>query len=306
MNKRLRLILSIFLAVIAVCLSYVYLTKSKDEVQIVIAAKDLEQGVEIEDSQLEMRTIPREVKDEFFKNSFEKKDEIVGCVTKQKIEGGQPILADEKVLAMGEELLSVLSKEGIVNEAYFIPEDSRLITIEVDNSGSLYYSIKKGDFVDVIFSSVDESTGGLYSSMLLQHIEVFNVEKIITEENGVIAKKQNITMVTTAEECLILAAGNRNGILDLALNPLKGYTESIAPVSILNFKPDTPMTKEQQLNNLKEYIKIFNMSENTKKKVLLSLDEERSIDALVEFISATILDEVTKDELLKILNKEGN
>lgn len=306
LNVRVRLMLSAALAVIAVILIYSFLSKSEDEVQIMVAAKNIEKGTKIEESFLETKTIPRNVKEEFFQNAFTNEEEVIGCVTKKGISVGQPIVADPEVLVMSEELKKALTGDGKVNDAFFIPEDSRLITIEVDNSGSINYSIKKEDFVDVIFSSVDESTGGLYSSMLLQHIEVYDVEKVITEEEGVITKRQNITLVATAQDCLKLAAGNRNGVLDLAMNPLQGNTENIEPISILSYRAEEPATKEQKLSSLKAYIESFDMSEGTKEQLLLSLDEERGIEALIEFIGATTIDEGTKDKLLKLLNKEGN
>jgi Flp pilus assembly protein CpaB len=294
------------LAAITVFLTYQYLSASREEVSVVVPVKDIEQGVRLDDSLLVLKQVPKEVKEDYFKDAFTAKEDVIGCVTKQKLSKGEPIMADPQQLVMGEELQYALTEDNDVNEAYFIPEDSRLVTIEVDNSGSINYSLKKGDYVDVIFSSVDESTGGLYSSLLLQHIQIYATEKVVTEDDeGIIAKKQSITLLATVEECLKLAAGNRNGILDLALNPLKGSTEDIASVSILSYSAEVPLTKEEKLTDLKNYIESFDMSEETRKQLLLFLDNERGKDALIEFIGATEIDEATKEKLLKLLGKDG-
>ena len=303
-NTKIRIVISVILSVIAVVLISSYLGKEKEEVTIIVAARDIERGVILEESMLVEKDVPIEVKEMYFADSVNEKSELVGCVTKQKICKDEAIFKQSEILASGEELSKAVNKDGIVNDSYFIPETARLVSIEVDNSGSINYSIKKGDFVDVIFSSVDESTGGLYTSMLLQHMEVYEVEEIVSDDGGAIAKRQNITILGTPQECLTLVAGNRNGVLDLALNPLSGSSENLRPVSILSYSATPPATREEILNGLRSYIMSLDLRETVKIEILEKLDTEQSLDALEEYIASIYMDESMKEELLDIIRWE--
>jgi Flp pilus assembly protein CpaB len=303
-NTKVRIVLSVILSICAVILISSYLGKDQEEVTIIVAARDIERGVILEESMLLEKSLPIEVKEMYFMDVVSEKSELVGSVTKQKIRKEEAIFKQTEMLASGEELSKAVNKDGIVNDAYFIPEDSRLVSIEVDNSGSINYSIKKGDFVDVIFSSVDESTGGLYTSMLLQHMEVYEVEEIVSDDGGVIAKRQNITILGTPQECLTLVAGNRNGLLDLALNPLSGSSANLQPVSILSYSASPPATREEILNGLRSYIMSLDLRESVKLEMLAMLDSEQSLDALEEYIASIYMDEAMKKELLEIIRWE--
>lgn len=303
-NTKVRIVLSIILSICAVILISSYLGKDQEEVTIIVAARDIERGVILEESMLLEKSLPIEVKEMYFMDAVGEKSELVGSVTKQKIRKEEAIFKQTELLASGEELSKAVNKDGIVNDAYFIPEDLRLVSIEVDNSGSINYSIKKGDFVDVIFSSVDESTGGLYTSMLLQHMEVYEVEEIVSDDGGVIAKRQNITILGTPQECLTLVAGNRNGLLDLALNPLSGSSANLQAVSILSYSASPPATREEILNGLRSYIMSLDLRESVKLEMLAMLDSEQSLDALEEYIASIYMNESMKEELLEIIRWE--
>jgi Flp pilus assembly protein CpaB len=303
-NTRVRAILSIILSIIAVILIYSYLSSSKNTVTIVVAGDNIEKGVILSESMLTEKSILEDVRDTYFQNCVETIEEIAGAVTKEKLKKGEPIFTDQETLAMGDELLYAISKDGIVNDSYFIPDNCRLVSIEVDNSGSINYSIKEGDYVDVIFSSIDESTGGLYTSMLLQHIEVYEVEEIVSDDGGVIAKRQNITLIATPQQCLSLVSGNRNGLLDLALNPTASQASVVNTVSILDYSVQREPTREEIINGLRNHINALDLRESVKEEMQEKLDSEQSIEALLDYIDSINMDAEMKVDLLNIIDWE--
>lgn len=303
-NTKVRILLSGVLAIIAVALISSFLSTNKNDVTIIVAGQFIKMGVIVEENMLLEKKIPKEVRDEFFPESITKKEDVVGLVSKRSIKREELIYIGTEYFANGDELKYAINKNGIINDAFFIPDNCRLISIEVDNSGSINYTVKEGDYVDVIFSSVDESTGGLYTSMLLQHIKVYDVEKIVTDDGGVIAKKQNITLVGTSEECLKLVAGNRNGILDLALNPFQSNKKNLPTISILSYSESIPSSREQILNGLKYYITNLDLRESVKLDMIEKLESEQSIEALEEYIKSIKIEEEMRNELLNIISWE--
>jgi len=303
-TNKTKTIISVILACIIVILSYSFLTKNREECSIIVAAHEIEVGTIIEENDLEVKSVSINFMHQYFPDASVDKNLLIGCVTKTKLLKGQPILYNIESISMGDELTQSLTKDGKINNAFFLSEDERLVAVEVDNSGSIHYSVKKGDFVDVIFSSVDDSTGGLYTNMILQHIEVYDLEKITVEEGGVIAKKQNVVLKATPEQCLKIVAANRNGKIDLALNPLKGYKENVEPVSILSFVAYRPLTKSQKLSSLENYVENIDISEKVKESLLNTIAKERDIDTLIEFVQASNLSEKEKENITSFIEKE--
>jgi Flp pilus assembly protein CpaB len=299
-NLTLRTTAAVIISLLVCILAYNFLQTLKQEVSIVVAKNEIDKGMIIKEEDLEIIKM-RKKDSELFPNSVSIKEEIVGAITKDQIRKNTPIEKTPDLLVYDNERTIALNQEGKVNESYFIPEGMRVVAIELDAVGSLNYSLEKGQFVDVIYTSTDESAGGLYSSMLLQHMEIFDIEEVTVESDGMLSKKQRVMLLATPEESLKVAVGNRNGVLDLALNPLYGTTENIDPVNILSFSAEPPSTKEESLRIVESYIKEQNITTSTKEKLLNLLEKEKDIQTLISVIEGSNIDDKQKKILLESL-----
>lgn len=300
-HLKMKIVVSIILALVIGILTSSYLKDIREQQIIVIAKEEIPQGTKLEKKHIETIKISKTNIEKLFPDAVSDQEEILGAITIKAIEKNKPIEKRPDVLIYDEEKSYALNYNGKVNGAYFIPEGKRLIAISTDSVGTLNYSLNKGDFVDVIFTSTDESTGGLFSCMLLQHMEIFDIEKFGKEKEGSIIKDQIITMIATPEECLKITVGNRNGKLDLALNPLNGKTDDFQPVNILSYVPDKKLSKKQKLENFRNYVKKVEVTDVTKQRMLEELDKEEDLQILIETIENINIDENQKSKLLEQL-----
>ncbi len=300
---RIRVVFSIVLALLAGYFTFQYLNKLQYKVEVVVAKEVIEPNTKVTEDKLKVIRISGEDKNNLFPNAVTTIEELKGAVTRVKIEPNKPIEKDPSILVYGEEETMVLNYYGQVDEAYFIPYEKRLIAIEVDGSGSLNYKLKRGDFVDVIYTSVDEGKGGLFSNMVLQHVQIYDIENLKENTGNMVERKQKVLLMVTPEDSIKLTVAKRNGILDLVLNPLEGETEDIKPVHLLDMAADKPMAKSEMLKDLEEYIKLQEISETVKKQLVDSIEKEREVDYLKNMIEASKLSKEKKNSLLKLINE---
>lgn len=299
-NLTLRTTAAVIISLLISILVYNFIQNLKQEVSIVVAKEHIDKGVKIKEENLEIVKIG-EKDSNLFPNSAHKKEDIVGAITRKEIEKNHPIEKTPDILVYDKERTIALNNKGKVNESYFIPEGMRVIAIELDAVGSLNYSLKKGQFVDVIYTSTDDSSGGLYSSMLLQHMEIFDIEDVKIENDGMVSKKQRVMILATPEESVKVAVGNRNGVLDLALNPVAGSSEKIESVNILSFSAEAPTTQDENLKIVENYIKNQDISAITRGKLLEALEKEKDIQTLITVIEGSNIEDTQKETLLKLL-----
>ncbi|MBN6188050.1 Flp pilus assembly protein CpaB [Aneurinibacillus sp. BA2021] len=240
-----RTILTFLFALAIAYMTYAYLASLKRNVPVIVAKQDIKAQTVLTNEMIEFTEIDQDTKNKVFPHSFQTMDELQKAVAKRDIAKGTVLTKNPQELAFGEEAYQYLKTDGSVNRASFIPTTKRAITISVDAEGALNNTLKNGDFVDVIFTSIDNSTGGVYSSNILQHLEIIGIDK--NGEGGMTkqAGKQNITLLVTPQEAVDLTLAKRKGIIDLVLNPLNADTEWIPPSSPLKFiqKPKEPAAK---------------------------------------------------------------
>ncbi|WBW95958.1 Flp pilus assembly protein CpaB [Oceanirhabdus sp. W0125-5] len=297
-NITIRVLVAVVVAIMASVLTLNYLKDKKGEMAIIVANGNIESGSKITEKNVKEIKVNKDVM-KLYPKVITKKEEVIGAIASVRLEDGQPIEKKPNILVYGQRKTLALNSEGKVNDSYFIPEGMRVVGIKVDGIGGLNYSLKKEDFVDVIYTSIDESTGGLYSRILLQHMEIFDIQNIDVDVDGKVNREQRVLLLATPEEAVQLTVGNRNGILDLALNPLKGRTQNVKPVHILSYAARPPETFDQMLKNLERYIKSKEVTPYTKEKLLKALEGERDIQMIIKIIEAS---EITTDQKEKLLN----
>jgi len=302
---RLRLVIAIALAMIAAFMLYGYMDKLQQKEMVVVAKKNIDPYTKITPDMVTMQSINIEARSMYFPFAVSDVGEIIGAISRIEFKANQPIEKTPEKLVYDEEKTLALNYQGNVDVAYFIPYEKRVMGVEVDASGSLSFKLKKGDFVDVIYTSIDDSTGGMYSTMILQHIQVFDIEELKEQnlESGISGKKQNILLLAKPDDCIKLSAAKRNGQIDLILNPLNGQTDSIEPINVMEFAADRPMPKSEMLSILEENIKVENITEGTKKQLLEVIDKERNVETIINLIEASKLSKEEKSKLIEQLNK---
>ena len=296
-NLRLRLIVVVILSLVIAFISYKYFDSITTDKTIVIASRKIDSRGIIEASDLKEIDIHSN-DDNLYGNVFESKEDIIGKIAIADIPAGTPMIKGNLLMTNNEETILALSDDGNVDQSYFIPKDKRIVTIQVDSTGSINSTLKKGDFVDIIFSSTDVSTGGLYSRMILQHIEIFETASSGTNSNTAISR-QNIQLLATPDESVMLTAANRNGILDCILNPLKGETGYAEPFNVLSFNVPPPRSIREELAYILNFVNSVEMTEVTKAKLTESIEEEFSMENVELLIQESTMDYDVKMQLLQ-------
>ncbi|MFZ5353636.1 MAG: Flp pilus assembly protein CpaB [Bacillota bacterium] len=304
-SYRIRTIIALILALLCAFMIFNYLEKLQQKEAIIVAVQDIEPYTKLSGEMLSKIYVSKQDREKLFQNAVQNPEEVIGAITRVKIEANQPIVKAPEKLVYGEEVTNALNFQREVDKAFFIPYDKRLMAIEVDASGSMSFKLRRGDFVDVIFTSIDDTTGGLYSSMILQHVQIFDIEEIAADNqsSGMVGKKQNIQLLLTPEECMKLAVAKRNGVLDLALNPLEGETNSVSPIHLLDLAAYKPVPKSQMLEIFEEQIKAEDLSEEVKNEMLKAIEKEKSIETLKNTVDGSRLSEEDKKKIYDILNK---
>lgn len=297
---KIRMIFSVVIAILAAYFMYQYLGSLKKEVVIVVPVKDIESKTKITKEMLTTLTIDEQDQKAMYPHAVINLEEIIGAITKVKLEKNKPIEKKADLLVFGEESTQALNYQGGVDNAYFIPYEKRVISIEVDAQGALNFGLKRGDFVDLIYTSKGEDQNK-YANMILQHIEIFDIESITNSKDLPISagKKQVIQLIATPDQCLKITAAKRNGSIDLVLNPLQGETGPRDPITLDSFAPPRPMPKSDMLQGIEDHIQQQDITESVKKELIESIQKEKQLDVIKRAIEATALSKEKKDELLK-------
>ncbi len=246
MHKRIRfrLIVVIVLSLLGGWLMHQYLTDVKNEVAIYVARQNITPRTIITEAMIEEKKITYRDKIRFFEDAFESKDQLVGKVSAVDILRGDVFINRGKMV-MDMATHKALRSDGTLNDPEFIPLDHRLVAVNVKNKGAILSKTKKNDFVDVIYTSLEDRTGGLYSGYALQHIQIYDLESL---SDGT----TNVYLLVTAENALKLSLAKTHGEVDLALNPTEGANEAIAPhtvESMIGYRFKRVEQKEAETND---------------------------------------------------------
>ncbi|MCT4566677.1 MAG: Flp pilus assembly protein CpaB [Maledivibacter sp.] len=217
------LLISLALAILATYIGYGYLKKIENAsldkpkyIKIIVAARDIPARAKIDSNMIEEIEVNET---SYLLNSLQKKDEILGKFTKEKILKGE-LIPRERLMEEDTEDLSLR-----------IPEGKRAVSISMDEMSGVGDLIRPGDYVDVYVTVdqyiIDKKTSKtIYpqiTKLLLQDIEVLAVSKEmkrVDDQRTDIPVAYAVTLGVNAYEGEKLVHGEDFGRLKLALRPL--------------------------------------------------------------------------------------
>lgn len=226
---KLKIVLIIVLALIVSLFTYKYLSSLKDEITVIVAAQDIDERKWITREMVKEVSIRSRDKQVLAPNAVTSIDEINNAISKQKIKKGSVINKKENIISGSREWMinnNIIDENGQINDAYFIGENERIVTIRLDSQGAVDNRLKKGDWVDIIFTYSSDVNS--FSVTLLQHIQIYDLDPV--SGNG--DASQNISLIVTPQQAVDLVYAKRNGKIDLALNPEKGENSVVYPSNI--------------------------------------------------------------------------
>lgn len=224
MSARVRLLWTLLLAVVAGVGAYIYLSSLRHEVTVVLVTRDIPARSIITADMLRTARIRAADRSAVLPNSFATPEHVIGLLTVQEIPRGEPVRNDPRWVTREEGAIQAVNKQRL---SYFLPKDTRAVTVQVDSQGMVAGRVREGDLVDVLFTSRDDSTGGVYSAIILQRTQVLAVDA----SGG----QYQVTLLVTPEQGLDLTLAKRRGTIDLALSPRTAEPVSVPPASPLKF-----------------------------------------------------------------------
>ncbi len=179
--------------------------KVDDTVLVMVAARDLYQGVTIEEGDLEMRHLPPT----FVPNSvLRQREQAVGRVPRERI------LKDEFIR---EERLAE-SEAGLGLNA-IIPRGMRALSINISDGSAVSGFLNPGNYVDILVTLPgDDEQREAETVTLLQAVPVLAVNARVGERNsGMDNAKPSITVAVTPEQAERLTHAVAQGAVTLTL-----------------------------------------------------------------------------------------
>lgn len=220
----LKIILLLILVIGIVFLSYNYLNSLNDNVLVYVAASDIEPQEIIDEHKIKRMEIGFNEKVNFFNKAYSSNEDIIGAVANQRIKEGDVFQSNGMVIQDTDQN-NVIDQNGNVNSDYFINENKRIAFISIEENNALGGMVKKGDYIDIVFTSMNDSTGGLYTSLLLQKVPVFEVKK-----NSNSSMLLDVYFEVKPEEGLVLSMAKYHGKLDFMLTTEEASVIDLTPV----------------------------------------------------------------------------
>lgn len=233
-NIKVKIILSILLAIMISGLTYSYLKSNNADTKVVVAIQDIPEHVWINDNMIKEVSIRNHERVVLASDSITSKASLLYAISKNKIEKGKPINNQDVFKGSKEYLRSIhiIREDDQVNLSYFITNNKRIVAVKVDEQGSVNFMLKSGDYVDVIYTSGDGE--GSFSSTILKHIEVHDVQEVLEKDKKNSLSGQNVLLLVSPQQAVVLNYAKRTGKIDLSLNPQNGDDEMISPVTLKN------------------------------------------------------------------------
>ncbi|MCE6951400.1 Flp pilus assembly protein CpaB [Cereibacter sphaeroides] len=202
-------------------------------VQVIVAARDIPFGTEIQPSMLKVIAWPKQALPP-------------SAVTDPKLllpaEGQQPRRA-VKGISQGEIMLtSKISGYGEkVTVVQNLSPNTRAMAIKVDAVTAVGGLITPGDRVDIVLTQ--GQSGSLRATTILQNIRIVGVDRQTDERSEQSTVARTVTVEVTPEQGQALALAQKAGTLSLTLRTLDAepnrQMESVALEDILNAPPPT-------------------------------------------------------------------
>ncbi|MDR6551565.1 Flp pilus assembly protein CpaB [Paenibacillus qinlingensis] len=237
-----RVSLGIVLSVIIAFVSHAYLKSLRDEVTVVVAAVDIPVQTAMKPDMFTTIQVNTSSQHLLAPNAIRNVSDLTGAMAMDSFKKGEVIVNDVRKVIPSEQTTTDGSKINIsdLGRSFYIPADKKAISISLDAEGSLGYSLKKGDIVDVIFTSSSTDAESSYSTTILQGIEIFEVEAISEKDRANRTSGQNITLLVSSQAAQDLAFAKRKGKIDLLLDSSRVGERSAKPqnpTSSQKFKP---------------------------------------------------------------------
>lgn len=204
------LVVGLGVGVFAIKLFVDVLQKAKgatgETVPVVCAAADVEPTLEIQETMVEIRQVPKALAPEL---AFADKKEVVGRVTTLMIGKGMPIIP------------SVLAPPGTPpGMSTKIPEGYRAVAVQIDESAGVAGWLKPGSRVDVVVMMNIRRGGGQtesISKVILQNVEVLAVGQQLASGDSAANLTRSVTLMVVPEDVSKLHLASTQGKLRLAM-----------------------------------------------------------------------------------------
>lgn len=227
----LRIIIIVLSAALIALFTYQYLNSLQEKATVIVAAKDISSREFITEDHLEVIEVEAQAASLLGEESIRSTEEIVGGIALRPIHQGEIIRLDPEMFIFPESQQLYMQANGKADLSAFVPKEKRLITVALPPHSVVDNLLKKGDWVDLIFTGVDENDQ-FYSEMFLQQIEVFEVETFPQLDDvlkeGMI---QHVTLLASPQEAVSIALAKQTGSIDLVLNPWNGEREETKRVT---------------------------------------------------------------------------
>lgn len=213
---RLRLVWAALLAITTAWGIKVYLGSLAETEPVVVAAKAISARSQITADMLKVVPVGKRDRQHLAADAYRTTAEVVGQYARRRIEVGE-VLRDRP---------TDFAKPGSVNPGFtpgvgaladFLPPGTRAASVKVDQQAVLGSHVRPGDRVDLVFTSKSDSTGGIYSSLLMQQVLVLDIQRTPSDDPD---KDVLVTVLVTVDQAVDLNLAKRAGVVDLVLNPL--------------------------------------------------------------------------------------
>lgn len=227
----LRIIIILLSAMFIAVFTYQYLNSLQEKETVIVAAKEITERDVITEEHLETIEVEAGAATALGEGSIQSTSEVVGGIALRPIHKGEIIRLDKETFIYPENQQLYMQANGTADLSAFVPKEKRLITVALPPHSTVDNRIKKGDWVDLIFTGEDENEH-VYSEMFLQQIEVFHVEKLPDlNEVGKEGLIQHVTLLASAQDAVSIALAKQTGSVDLILNPWNGEREETQRVT---------------------------------------------------------------------------
>jgi Flp pilus assembly protein CpaB len=219
----LKAILALFLSICIAFYVNQFLKSMSTQVEVVVAAQNIPAKTTIESSMLKIIRVHADDQSLLVPHAIGGIAEAIGSITLVPLQVDEVLVNEEAKLVRPDQTVIGLSHaDTSMPKAYFIPTDQRAISLKVDAEGSLGFSLNAGDKVDVIFTSLNVDTGGIYAKTILKGVSIFDVSTISEKDrqSNTSTVLQNITLLVSPSDAQLLALSKRKGKIDFVLTPL--------------------------------------------------------------------------------------
>lgn len=221
----LRIVTIIVCALLIAIFSYQYISSLQETATVIIASKEITSREVITEEHLQVVEVEANAAETLGEGSIQSPSELVGAIALRTIKKGEIMRLDTETVIFPEHQQLYMQANGSVDLSAFVPQEKRLITVALPPHSAVDNRLKKGDWVDIIYTGIDENDT-YFSEMFLQQIEVFGVERLThLDDMGKENVIQHVTLIVSPQEAISTALAKQTGAVDLVLNPWNGERE---------------------------------------------------------------------------------